>query len=138
MGCVLRESPRWDKQCDPGWWSLRNDTCLLSLYGEDSEKEQRPLPELLSGRKLPLALILMPNNSIPPCMFLVPFKLLPPCWCSEGVSLSKSVYGPCKNCLGLQKFLSFTVSIPLDFTAYSYGDLSSKHWNPWPGSLVWG
>ena len=49
-----------------------------------------------------LALILVPNNSVPPHVSLAPFKLLPQCWSSEGVSLSKSMCGPFKNCLRLQ------------------------------------
>ena len=42
-----------------------------------------------------------------------------------------------RNCLGLQKFLPVTQS-PLGFAARSYGDLSSWHWNPGLGGLVWG
>ena len=42
-----------------------------------------------------------------------------------------------RNCLGLQKFLPPTQS-PLVFAARSCGDLSSWHWNPCLGGLVWG
>ena len=42
-----------------------------------------------------------------------------------------------RNCLGLQKFLPSTQS-PLVFAARTYGDLSSWHWNPELGGLVWG
>ena len=42
-----------------------------------------------------------------------------------------------RNCLGLQKFLPLIQSL-LVFTARSCGDLSSWHWNPELGSLVWG
>ena len=73
-----------------------------------------------------------------PSMPLVPFKLLLWCWSSEGVSLSKSLCGFFKrNCLGLQKFFLPTQS-PLVFVARSFGDLSSWHWNPGLGVLVWG
>ena len=52
------------------------------------------------------------------------------------MSLSKPVCGFCKtNCLGL---LSCTDSSPLDSAARSYGDLSSWHWDPGLGTLVWG
>ena len=54
------------------------------------------------------------------------------------LSLTKSVCGFFKkNCLGLQKFLLPTQS-PLVCAARSYGDLSSCHWNPGLGGLVWG
>ena len=58
----------------------------------------------------PPAVSLVPDTSVPPCMPLVPFKLLPQCWSSEGVSASKSIHRPRRNCLGLQKpsvYLSF-------------------------------
>ena len=42
-----------------------------------------------------------------------------------------------RNCLGLQKFLPPTQS-PLIFAARNYADLSSWHWNPELGALVWG
>ena len=84
-----------------------------------------------------VVLALMPDTSVPPCMPLVPFKLLPWCWSSEGVSLSKFVWGFFKgNCLELQKFLPLTES-PLGFATRSYGDLSSCHRNPGLGDLVW-
>ena len=71
----------------------------------------------------------MTDTSFPLYMPLVPFKLLPWCWSSEGVSLSKFVWGFFKgNCLELQKFLPLTQSW-LGFAARSYGDLSSWHWN---------
>ena len=80
---------------------------------------------------------LIPDTSVPPCMPLVPFRLLPQCWSSKGVSLSKFVCGFFKrNCLGIQKFLPATQS-PLVFVARSCGDLSSWHWNPGLGCLVW-
>ena len=42
-----------------------------------------------------------------------------------------------RNCLGLQKFLPPIQSLLL-FATRSCGDLSSWHWNPGLGSLVWG
>ena len=74
---------------------------LACSVGEVSEKEQWPLPALLSRTKLPPALTPMPDPSIPCCMSLVPFKLLPQCRSSERLRTSKSVCGPFKrNCLG--------------------------------------
>ena len=64
----------------------------------------------------PSSLALTLDNSVPPHTFLIPFNLPPLQWSSEGVSLSKSVQGPFKrNCLGLQKFLSSTASIPTGY-----------------------
>ena len=95
-------------------------------------------PLFCLGQGCPPALTLMPDTSVPSFVPLVPFKLLPWCWSSEGVSLSKCVYGFFKeNCLGLQKFLPLTQS-PLVFAARSYGDLSSWHRNPGLIALVWG
>ena len=88
------------------------------------------LPTSLFGRKLSPSSCLDARHLSSPCMPLVPFKLLPQCWSSEGVSLSKFMCGFFKwNCLGLQKFLPLTQSL-LVFVARSYGDLSSRHWNP--------
>ena len=62
-------------------------------------------------------------------------------WSSEGVSLSRWLTPLCgffkRNCLGLQQFLPPTQSL-LDFAAWSCGDLSSRHWNPGLGGLMWG
>ena len=100
-------------------------------------KGQWPLPTFLRENCAP-APTLMPDISVPPHMPLVPFKLLPWCWSSEGVSLGRSVCGFFKgNCLGLQMFLPPTQSL-LIFTARSYRELSSCHWNPGLGGLVWG
>ena len=88
------------------------------------------------GESCPPALTLMPHTSVPPHMPLVPFKLLPWCWSSGAVSLSKSMCALFKrNCLELQLFLLPTQS-PLVFSARSYGDLSSWHWNPGLGLLT--
>ena len=47
---------------------------------------------------------------------LVSFNLLPPSLSSEGVGVSKSKHGPFKrSCLGLQKFLCSTASVPAGF-----------------------
>ena len=55
------------------------------------------------------------------------------------MSLSKSVCGFFKgNCLGLQKFLSSTASVPAGFCSQKLGDFSSWHWDPGLGGLVWG
>ena len=86
------------------------------------------------GESCPPTLTLMPDTSVPLCMSLMPFKLLPLCQSSEGVSLSKSMCSPLeKNCLGLQKSLSSSASISAEFTAKSYGILSSWHWAGGPG-----
>ena len=90
------------------------------------------------GESCPPALALMPNTLVPPHMPLVPFELVSWCWSSDEVSLSNFMCGFFKrNCLGLQKFLPLIQTL-LVFTARSYGDLSSWHWNPGLGSLVWG
>ena len=84
-----------------------------------------------------LALIL--DNSVPPCMSLLLFKLLPLCWSSEElVQISP--------CMGLLRGTawdsrSFHLSQPqslLVFTARSFGDFSSCHWNPGLKYIVWG
>ena len=99
------------------------------LLGEGSEKGQLSLPNFLCGRKCPLTSVLMPDTSVPPFMPLVPFQLLLWCWSSEGVSLSKFMCEFFKgNYLGLQKFLLPT-QFPLVFTARSYRNLPSWHWN---------
>ena len=72
------------EQCKPDCKTHRCGACLLTLGGEDgSSKEQWPLPALLSGRKLPPALILMPDTSVPPHMFPVHYKLMPQLWSLE-------------------------------------------------------
>ena len=54
----------------------------------------------------------------------------------EQVCVGESICGFFKkNCLGLQKFL-LTQSL-LFFEASNCGDLSSWHWNPGLGGLVW-
>ena len=69
---------------------------------------------------------------------LVPFKLLPGFRAQmEWVWEDESKYGfPERNCLGLQKVLPLT-SFPLVFAAIICGDLSSWHWSPALGVLVW-
>ena len=108
----------------------------MALLREGSEKGQWPLLDFLPESSLSPALTLMQDTSVPP-MSLVPFKLLLLRCSSEGVSLSKSVYGFFKrNCLGLHKFPPLTQSL-LVFVARSCGDLSSWHWNTRLGGLVW-
>ena len=85
----------------------------------------------------PPVLTMIPDNSVPPHMSLVSFEQLPQYWSSEGVNLSEFMCGFFKrNCMGLQKFLPLTQSL-LVFAARSYGDLSSWHWIPGLGGLVW-
>ena len=112
-----------------GVWAMAPAGWLCGTVGMGSEKGQWPLPPFSLGEGCPPDLTLIPDTSVSPCMPLVPFKLLPPCWSSEGMSLSKSACHFVKvNCLGLKKFLPPTQSL-LVFTARSYGDLSSWHWN---------
>ena len=94
----------------------------ITVCGEGSEKEQWPVPALLSVGKLPPALALMLDYSVPSHMSLMPFSLLPLHWSSEEASLSKSVCGCFKrNCQGVQQFLSFTASIPTGFCSQKLG-----------------
>ena len=54
VGQSLRSTPELGKQCKPGWWILRYDTHLLTLWlcGQGSKKAQQPLLAFLFGRKL--------------------------------------------------------------------------------------
>ena len=107
----------------------------VHLYEESSEKEQRPLLIFLSGESCSPVLALIPYTSVPPCMPLYASTALLEL---RGSILSMFVYRFLKrNCLGLPRILPQTQS-PLVFAARSYGDLSSWHWNPWLGVLVWG
>ena len=135
VGWSVKRSPGWDNQCYQV--VVVSDMALAcrvcGSLGEGSGKGQ--WPAFLSGESYLPAFTLMPATSLSPCM---PFKLLPRCWSSEGVSVRKSVRGFLKrNCLGLQKCLPPTQS-PLILAATSYGGLSSWHWNPGLGGLVWG
>ena len=113
---------------------IQEGTELSSIRMRVQERDNGLCPLFCLGESCPPALTLMPDTSGPPCMLLVPFKLLPWCWSSEGVSLSKSVYGLFKRiCLGPEQFLPPTQS-PLVFADRSYGDLS--YWNPGQGDLV--
>ena len=125
----------WGKQCEPGRWRLRYGVCLLAMLGEGSAKKQWPLPALVSVRKPPpAALALMPDNSVLPHMSLMPFNLLTPLWGSEGESPSKSVHGPFKrNCLGLQKLMSSSVSIPTGCYSQKLWGLFFWALEPWVG-----
>ena len=108
----------------------------VALLGASSERDNGLCPPFCLRESYPPALALMPDTLVFPCMPLVPFKLLPQCWSSEGVSLSKSLYGFFKrNCLGLQKFLPLTQSL-LVFVARSFGDLPFWHWNPGLGLVL--
>ena len=113
-------------------------TChLWGSVGKVSEKGQWPLLAFLSGRKLFSSSDLIARHFISFLYATGVFKLLPSCWNSEGVSLSKTVWGFFKgNCLGLQKFLP-QIQSPVVFASTSYENLSSWHWNPGQGGLVW-
>ena len=104
-----------------------------ALSGDRSEKEQRLLPTFFSGGKRPLALSLIPDNSVPPYMSF-PFSLLPLCWSSEIVSLSKLVHELFKrNCLGFQQFLSPPASITTCFYSQKLWRLIFLVMEPWAG-----
>ena len=65
-------------------------------------------------------------------MSLMPFNLLPQCWSSEEVSPSKSVHRPFKrNFLGVQQFLSSTVSISTGFYSQNLWRLIFLSQEPW-------
>ena len=83
-------------------------------------------------------LALMPDTSVSPCVPLVPFKLPPSAGAQrEQVWVGKSICGlPKRNFLGFQQPPPVTQSL-LVFTARSCGDLSSWHWNPGLGCLMW-
>ena len=67
-------------------------------------------------------------------------------FCPRAGAQSKQVHqqanlcvGPVKGTPGTSEALHITQpQSPLAFTARSYGDFSSWHWNPWHWSLVWG
>ena len=91
------------------------------------------------GKSCPSAVSLMPDNSVPPHMSLMTFNLLLWCWSSEEVSPSKSVHELFKrNCLGLQKLLSPTASIPSSFYSQKLWRFIFLALEPWTGVLVWG
>ena len=141
VGQSLRGSPGWGKQCYPDWWSLRYSIYPLALWlcvGRAQKRDSSLCPPFCLGKSCPSTLALMPDTSFSPCMPLAPITQLPQCWSSEGVSLSKSLWGFFKrNCFGLQQFLPPTKSL-LIFAARSFEDLSSWHWNPGLGGLVRG
>ena len=108
--------------CGSVWgraWKRYNGCCLLFCL----------------GGSCPTALVLMPDMSVLPCLPLVPFKLLPQCWSPEEVSMKKCV---CSEETSENPTVSSTNLNLLVFTARSYGHLSSWHWNPGLGALVWG
>ena len=108
-----------------------------ALWREGSSKEQWSLPTLLSGRKLFLALALMPGSSVSPHRFLVPVELLLQHWNSQRMSLSKFMGGPFKrNCLGFQNPPSPSASILAGFTARIYGEFYSWHENTGLGGTL--
>ena len=71
------------------------------------------------------------STSTPPCMSLMTFELLPWCCNSEGVNLRRSMLRTFKRyCLGLHKPCLTEAQFLLVFTARSYEESSSWHWNP--------
>ena len=104
--------------------------------GEGSEEGQWPLFTFLSGRKLSPSSYLDDRHVSSARMPLVTFKLLPWFWSTEGMSLSKSMYGFFKrNYLELQKLLLLT-QFPLFFAARSYGDVPSGYWKACSGTGI--
>ncbi|KAF6104168.1 hypothetical protein HJG60_011186 [Phyllostomus discolor] len=109
----------------------------VAVWEDSSEKGQWPLSAFLSRRKL------FPSSGLDARHFSSSLCATAAFQAATlvlelGVRLSNSGSGLfMRNCLGLQKFLPLTQS-PLVFTARSYGDLSSCHWNPGLGDLVWG
>ena len=81
-------------------------------------------------KPVPSVLALMPDSEV---------KLLPQWGNIDGVSLSKSLWGPFKRNVGSLEALSLLQpKSSLAFTARSYGAFSSWHWNPELGGLMWG
>ena len=110
-------------------------TCLL-CQGKVQKRENCLCLPFCLGESCPPALALMPDTSVHSCMSLVPFKLLPWFWSTEGMSLSKSMYGFFKrNYLELQKLLLLT-QFPLFFAARSYGDVPSGYWKACSGTGI--
>ena len=111
---------------------------LCGSVGEGSEKGQWPLPTFLSGRKLSLSSHLDARCFTSSMYATCAIQAAPQCLSSEGVNLSKLMYGFFKrHCLGVQKFLPLSQS-PLVFATRSYGYLSFWHWNPGLGEPgVW-
>ena len=107
------------------------------MLGEGPEKEQWPLPALLSGRTLPPALALIPDISVPPHMSQVPFSLLLLWWSSEGVSSVSLCVGPFIGTAWDSSSLSFTASLPSGVYSQKLADLFSRQWNPGLGGQVY-
>ena len=84
-----------------------------------------------------LALALLSDTSVSPCVPLVPFKLLPQCWSPEGVSLCNPVVGPLWG-HAWESYSFCAAPTPTGFTARSYGDFYSWHWNLGLSGLVCG
>ena len=115
----LMESERW---CPP--------SSSVALCGEGSEKEQWPLPALLSVRK-------MPPSCHPYARQLRSSLYVSDTFQSAALALeligseTKFVHRSFKrNCLGLQQFFCLPQPLsPLVFTVRSYRDFSSWHWS---------
>ena len=117
---------------------LRYGTCLPALWlcgGRVQKIVYGFWQHLCLGESLP-ALAPMLDKLVPPQLSLMPFNLLPSRWSSEGVSLCKSVWSLKRNCLGLQKFLSSTASIPAGFYSQKLWRRISLALELWAGGLV--
>ena len=107
-------------------------------FWERAPKRNSGLCEHFSvGESCPPAHALMLDSSFPPCMPLMSFNLLPPHWSSKGMSLSRSMHGPCKrNCWDSSSHCPPQPQSPLVFEARSYEYLIFWHWNPGLGPGV--
>ena len=106
---------------------------MLALSRGRAKKRDNDLcPPFYLRESCPPAPALMPDTSVPPCMSLVPFKLLPRCWSSEGVSLSKSLWGPLRGLLEAPEVPS-TDSVATGFSSQKVRGLHL----PGAGTLGW-
>ena len=113
--------------------------CLPALWEEGSEKEQQPMPALLSRRKLPPpSLTRMLDNSVSSCLSLMPLNLLPHAGVQREWIQVRTCIGPFRETAWYSSSpLSPQTQSPLVFIARSYWHISSWLWNPGLGSLGW-
>ena len=67
----VSESPEWDKQYEPGWWSLRHVAHQSALWlcgGRLRKWTVASASTSVWEKAAPPALALMPDNSFPPCI----------------------------------------------------------------------